>query len=462
MNLITFNLEKINRFRIAPSPTGELHLGNLYIFLWNLVLAHKKNGKVILRIDDTDLDRNSNKNFEKETIDLLSKFGFEFEFAIKQSSRISLYQQIAEELVKYKKAYYCMCSKERLQNLKKDKNYIYDRFCINKNYTSGILRLINNEEVKGEDVVRGNVIGYYTGDIILMRENGIPTYHFASCVDDFLFDILYIVRSVEWLPFMNTHTVLFNYLNDVFGNEKKYMPLFLHLPLLKEKTGLKLSKRREDASINYWLREGYLPKAIVNYLLSLSWKYKNEIFNIDEIDNFNLRTSNPCFDVQKLDWYNRKYIQSKDTDLNYLITKEIKDKLYFFNFNTYLNLQQKNLKNTKEIYELIDNLIKTDLEIIKILIKDDLLKIDYIETTIKLFSKKMFLYDLDNYEKAKEKYNLSPEIIHFIRDSIIGLKSGLNIIILIKSINFTWFIQRLKFIKKQCLLIDKIKKKNDK
>jgi glutamyl-tRNA synthetase len=322
------------RTRIAPSPTGQdIHIGNLYTALINWAYAKKHQGKFIVRIEDTDRQRLIPEAEERILISL-EKFGLITDESPKvggpygpyrQSERLELYKERAEELVKKGLAYYCFCSKERLEKMRKEqlaKKQIpkYDRHCLNcklriTNYElrkPHIIRLKipDNQEIVFDDVTRGR-IKFNSNDIddqVLIKSDGYPTYHMAVVVDDYLMKITHIIRAEEWISSTPKHIILY----EAFGWDK---PIFAHLPILRNPDRSKLSKRKNPVWASWYLEQGFLPEAVLNYLALMGWSHpqQKEIFDINEfIKVFNLedvKSVGPAFDLVKLEWMNGEYIR---------------------------------------------------------------------------------------------------------------------------------------------------------
>ncbi len=325
------------RTRYAPSPTGKFHVGGLRTALYNYLFAKHNGGDFILRIEDTDAKRTVSGAME-DTLDILNKMGLEFaetgrdpslQFYI-QSQRLEIYKKYADELIKNKKAYYCFCSPERLKKMREEQQARkeptrYDGHCRdlkqeeidkflkeNKPYT---VRLKISEEGRTDltDLIYGkiSVENKLLDDQILIKSDGYPTYHLASVVDDHLMEISHIIRGEEWLPSTPKHIILY----QAFGWEP---PQFAHLPLLLNPDKSKLSKRQGDVAVEDYLEKGYLPEALLNFILLLGWnpKTEEEIFSLDEmIKRFDLSGVNKygaVFNLEKLDWINGMYIREMD------------------------------------------------------------------------------------------------------------------------------------------------------
>ena len=339
------------RVRIAPSPTGEdLHIGNLYTAMMNWVWAQKNHGKFIVRIEDTDRERFV-PGAEERILQTLADFGLNNdegpnvggEYApYKQSERLEIYKKYALELVTKNVAYYCFCSKERLEEIRNSETATNLRkkhweYCqigsseeVEKRIANGEkyvirLKVPQNEDIVFTDLIRGEIKinSDQVDDQVLLKSDGFPTYHLAVVVDDYLMKISHIIRAEEWISSTPKHVLLYK----AFGWE---MPIFAHMPILRNSDKSKLSKRKNPVWVSWFLKEGYLSEAILNYLATMGWSHpeQKEIFSMEEfIQKFELKDVSPvgpAFDIVKLDWINGEYIRSmSDQEL----TKKLQDYL---------------------------------------------------------------------------------------------------------------------------------------
>lgn len=328
------------RTRIAPSPTGEdLHIGNLYTALINWAFAKKNNGKFIVRIEDTDRERYV-EGAEKTILNSIKAFSLNPDespevggpFApYRQSERLEIYKKYALELVTNDKAYFCFCSKERLEEIRaeetktniKKKHWDYCRIEDVKEVESRIssgekfvvrLKVPEDVDISFDDLVRGKITinSKQLDDQVLLKSDGFPTYHLGVVVDDYLMKISHVIRAEEWISSTPKHILLYK----AFGWE---LPIFVHLPILRNSDKSKLSKRKNPVWVTWYLKDGYLPEAILNFLALMGWSHpeQKEIFSTDEfIDKLDLKDFSPvgpAFDQVKLDWMNGEYIR-KMTD----------------------------------------------------------------------------------------------------------------------------------------------------
>lgn len=331
------------RTRYAPSPTGFMHIGNLRTAIFEYLLAKKYEGDFILRIEDTDQEREVEGaiDFIYNTLNLC---GFKIDEGPNnegnygpyiQSERKELYKEYALKLVEMDKAYYCFCSEEELACMRKraderHKPFLYDGRCsrlskeeIEEKLQQGVPYVIRQKmphsgETLVEDIVYGKIKidNSILDDQILLKSDGFPTYNFANVIDDHLMEITHVIRGKEYLD----QTAKYNLLYDAFGWEK---PIYAHVAMVLGEDGNKLSKRNGDASFMDLYNEGFLPDAIVNYLVLLGWspEVNQEVFTIEElIKNFDekrISKSSSQYDVKKLKWFNHQYI-SKLSDEEYL------------------------------------------------------------------------------------------------------------------------------------------------
>jgi glutamyl-tRNA synthetase len=333
-------MERQVRTRFAPSPTGYMHIGNLRTALYEYLVAKSQNGKFILRIEDTDQERlvegavdiiyNTLKLCgmkHDEGPDIGGPYG-----PYVQSDRKNTYRPYAEELIEKGHAYYCFCSKERLDALRaeceeKNQTFMYDRHCLNLSKEEIAAKLRNKEPyvirqkmpregtTTFEDVVYGTISieNNMLEDQILLKSDGLPTYNFANVIDDHLMDITHVVRGSEYL----SSTPKYNLLYEAFGWD---IPIYIHLPLIVKPDGSKISKRKGDASFEDLLKMGFLVEAIINYIALLGWSpdSNQEMFTLSELEKvFNIKNiskSPSAFDMDKLRWFNAQYIRAMSAE----------------------------------------------------------------------------------------------------------------------------------------------------
>ncbi|ACI20166.1 glutamate--tRNA ligase [Dictyoglomus thermophilum] len=375
------------RVRIAPSPTGYLHVGTAHTALFNWLFARHNKGTFILRIEDTDLAR-STKEYEENIIEGLKWLGLYWdEGPYYQTQRLDLYRKYADELLKKGLAYYCYCTPEELEERRKEalaqkKPPRYDRKCLylsdeeraryeREGRKPAIRLLVPEGKTVFNDIIRGEIEfnNEDIGDFVIMKSDGIPTYNFAVVIDDYTMGITHVIRGEDHIS--NTPKQLFIY--NAFGWTP---PEFAHLPLLLGPDRSKLSKRHGVTSVTEYKKMGYLPQALVNYLALLGWtpEENREIYTVEElIELFDLRrvTKNPgIFDVTKLEWINTQHIRRLSleelADLTYPFLKEAEwFKEENFNKEYYLkvlSLLQERLKTLAQIKEYADYFFVDDLD----------------------------------------------------------------------------------------------------
>lgn len=328
------------RTRYAPSPTGFVHIGNLRSALYEYLVAKAMGGQFILRIEDTDRNRYVEGAVEL-IFETLKTVGIQHDEGpdiggpyapYTQSERLDTYGKYAQQLIDSKKAYRCFCDTERLDQLKaiaeqEKVQYKYDRHCLALSPEEIQEKLDNNEPyvirqfieqvgfTEFEDEVFGKI--KFDNDVledqILIKSDGYPTYNFANVIDDHLMNITHIVRGNEYI----TSTPKYIHLYEAFNWD---IPTFVHLPLVVKHGGEKLSKRSGDAYFSDFIDKGYLPEALVNYIVLLGWssRTEEEFFTLKELEKiFDIKgiTKSPStFDTDKLNWMNSEYIRRKSPE----------------------------------------------------------------------------------------------------------------------------------------------------
>ncbi len=330
-------MNKKIRLRFAPSPTGFLHIGNLRTALFTYLLAKSQGGDFILRIEDTD-EKREVKGALESLLKILSWLGIDFDEGPHlggaygpyiQSQRLDIYKEYTQKLLDKGEAYYCFCSEERLaemrdQQQKRKEAPRYDGHCRNlspaeveakiKEGWPYVIRqkMPLNTCVEVYDELRGKIV-FNSNDLddqVLIKSNGVPTYQFASVVDDHLMEISHVSRGDEWISSFPKNALLYK----SFGWTA---PKFIHLPLILNKGGGKLSKRQGDVFVEDYKEKGYLPEALINFCALIGWHPKDdqEILSLEEIiEKFSIAgigASPAVFDIEKLDFYNAYYIRQK-------------------------------------------------------------------------------------------------------------------------------------------------------
>lgn len=314
------------RTRFAPSPTGYLHIGGARTALFSWLYARRHGGTFILRIEDTDLERSTLESVNA-ILEGMTWLGLEYdEGPFSQSDRLGRYREVAQQLLGEGKAYRCYCSKERLETLRnaqmanKEKPR-YDGNCRNlpQNHHSDadaphVIRFKNPTEgaVVVEDQVRGRVVfaNSELDDLVIVRTDGMPTYNFAVVVDDSDMRVTHVVRGDDHL---NNTPRQINILQALGATP----PVYAHVPMILGEDGARLSKRHGAVSVMQYRDEGYLPEALLNYLVRLGWSHGDkEIFSLDEMialfDSSDVNNSASTFNPSKLIWLNQHYIKTSD------------------------------------------------------------------------------------------------------------------------------------------------------
>ena len=340
--------------RIAPSPTGDPHVGTAYIALFNYAFAKQRGGTFILRIEDTDQVR-STRQSEDAILDALRWLGIQWDQGpdtggpagpYRQSERLPIYREHVQTLLDTDKAYWCTCTAERLDGVRKEQmarkeNSGYDGHCRFRDQatvkaemaagTPGVVRLRvprgSGDPKAGADASSDAVVVVINDllrkpveintrevdDQVLLKSDGFPTYHLANVVDDHLMGVTHVLRGEEWISSTPKHVLLY----QSFGWQH---PEFAHLPLLRNQDKSKVSKRKNPVSLNWFREAGYLPDAMVNFLGMMAFTFEDgrEIFSLDDfVQHFTLdriSLGGPVFDLKKLLWLNGRYLREKRSD----------------------------------------------------------------------------------------------------------------------------------------------------
>ena len=474
-------------------------MGGLRTALYNYLFAKHNNGEFILRIEDTDRTRFVEGSIEG-LIKMLNLTGLEYSEGVftdndgktvqkgdfgpyTQSERLNIYKKYAKELVENDYAYFCFCSQERLEKMRKEQQAkkiapMYDGKCRNlskaetedliKKKTPYVIRLKVPKEgfTEFKDLIYGKIkIANETiDDQVLIKSDGYPTYHFANVVDDHLMEISHIIRGEEWLPSTPKHILLYK----AFGWE---MPQFAHLPLLLNPDKSKLSKRQGDVAVKDYLSKGYLPEALLNFILFLGWnpKTEEEIFSLDEmIKRFDLSGVNKygaVFNVEKLDWINGMYIRKMDLsnltslcvsylmdagliekDTRYKIqdTSEFQisnfkfqnsgDEIDFSYLKKVIALEQERMKKLSEIGELVKFIFVDKLEYDKDLLIWKKMSFEEVKNNLELAYRELEKIEKKNFTKNNLEKSLrdlmereeikTGKLLWPLRVSLTGLKGS--------------------------------------
>ena len=329
------------RTRFAPSPTGRMHVGNLRTALYTYLIAKHEGGDFILRIEDTDQER-----YVEGAVDIIyrtmektglihdegpDKDGGYGPYVQSERQRSGIYMEYAKKLVEKGEAYYCFCTQERLDSLKKNVNgeeiMAYDKHClglskeeVEANLKAGMPFVIRqNNPKEGTTTFHDDIYGDISvdnselDDMVLIKSDGYPTYNFANVVDDHLMGITHVVRGNEYL----SSSPKYNRLYEAFGWE---VPVYVHCPTITNEEHKKLSKRSGHSSFEDLLEQGFLTEAIVNFVALLGWSPagNQEFFTLEELvkefDYHNMSKSPAVFDMTKLRWMNGEYLKKMEFD----------------------------------------------------------------------------------------------------------------------------------------------------
>jgi len=326
--------------RVAPSPTGDPHVGTAYIALFDYALAQTTGGRFILRIEDTDRTR-YNATSEAQITESLHWLGLTYDEGpdvggpngpYRQSERTEIYREHVDMLLEKGAAYRCFCTAERLQEMRHAQRARkappgYDGLCrgllpeeIEAKLADDIpfvvrLKVPKDRMVRFEDELRGpvEISGKDIDDQVLLKSDGFPTYHLANVVDDKLMEVTEVVRAEEWITSTPKHILLY----EAFGWKP---PIFRHMPLLRNKDKSKISKRKNPTSLLWYKENGYLPQAMVNFLALMGYSSPDgeEMFSLEQMledfDPKRMSTSSPVFDLEKLGWLNGEYIRASSEE----------------------------------------------------------------------------------------------------------------------------------------------------
>ncbi len=389
------------RTRIAPSPTGDPHVGTAYVALFNLAFARQQGGSFVLRVEDTDRERYRAES-EQRVFDYLRWLDLRWdegpdvggEFGpYRQSERRPLYRQRAELLIESGHAYWCWCSRERLEQARAEQqargeSSKYDRMCLGltrqeRERLPGFadtpvlrLRVPDGGETGFTDLIRGeiSIANHTIDDQVLLKSDGYPTYHLAVVVDDHEMRISHVMRGEEWISSTPKHVLLYR----AFGWE---LPRFAHLPILRNVDRSKISKRKNPWAILPWFQEqGYLPEALVNFLALMGFSVPEddtprvapEVFGTDAlVRHFSFErfsTTSPVFDLDKLDWMNGFYIRSLElADLTRRIVPFLRAAGCTLDEHDpalarYVALEQERLKKLSEAPHALEFFLRDDIE----------------------------------------------------------------------------------------------------
>ncbi|WP_421580429.1 glutamate--tRNA ligase [Shinella sp. M31] len=374
------------RVRIAPSPTGEPHVGTAYIALFNYLFAKKNNGTFILRIEDTDATR-STPEFEQKVLDALKWCGLKWSEGpdiggpygpYRQSDRKDIYRPYVDKIVANGHGFKCFCTPERLEQMREAQRAAgkppkYDGLCLHlsaeevtKRVDAGEphvvrMKIPTEGSCKFVDGVYGPVeIPWEAVDMqVLLKADGMPTYHMANVVDDHMMKITHVARGEEWLASVPKHILIYQYL----GLEP---PVFMHLSLMRNHDKSKLSKRKNPTSISYYSALGYLPEALMNFLglFFIQIAEGEELLTMEQLaekfDPENLSKAGAIFDIQKLDWLNGRWLREQLTEEQFT-QRVLEWAMENDRIRQGLKLSQSRISKLGELPDLAGFLLKSDL-----------------------------------------------------------------------------------------------------
>ncbi|MEW5822006.1 MAG: glutamate--tRNA ligase [Cyanobacteriota bacterium] len=421
------------RVRIAPSPTGNLHVGTARTALFNYIFAKKNSGKFILRIEDTDLERSQN-SYEQNIYDSLKALGLSWDEGpgvdgkygpYKQSERFDLYSKKAEELINNGHAYYCYCSQEELEQEKEiarqqKSDFIYNRKCleiseekkqqyINEGRKPTIRFKVPHKELTFNDLIRNEVKfdTSLTGDFVIMKSDNTPTYNFAVVIDDIGMDITHVIRGEDHISNTPKQILLYEALNCK-------VPEFAHVGMILATDKSKLSKRHGATAVSEFVEQGYLPEAFVNFMALLGWsppdgeeiKSLDEIIKLFELDK--ISHAGAVFDKEKLNWINGLYIRSLPLED---ITERCKKYLKNYDLSKYSDEKLKTIiSELRERITILSEVTEAaacffnDAITFSDEVKENALTGDHVKDVLKKFLELTEQLDFNNSEDIEEKF----------------------------------------------------------
>lgn len=402
------------RTRFAPSPTGYLHVGGLRTALYSYLYAKRHGGEFWLRIEDTD-----QKRYVEGSVDAifnsLKFFGLNWDAGpFYQSQRSELYKKHVQILLEKGAAYKCYCSPERLEKMRAEQAEKklapkYDRLCLNNQNQEGtfvIRQLIPDETINFHDEIRGDMSfhGKDIDDQVLIKSDGLPTYHLANVVDDHDMEITHVIRGEEWLPSTPKHIWLYR----AFGWEH---PAFAHLPLLLNPDKTKLSKRQGDVAAEDYIKKGYLKEAMINFIAFLGWNPggEKEIYTMEElVAEFSfekVQKAGAVFGLEKLDWLNGLYIRKKTPDeILELILPMLKEQPWYKNPPElkYMACVQTRMKTLNDGQEMLRPFLLEKFDYNSKLFENEKMKVDRAAAILALENSIPALEKLDDWTKLPQ------------------------------------------------------------
>jgi len=378
--------------RFAPSPTGDMHIGNLRVAIFNYIVAKQKGEKLLIRIEDTDKERNI-EGKDKEILEILNLFGIKYDQVVYQSSNFHIHQEMAKRLLEEKKAFVCFCSEDEIaierEKAKLEKRpYRYSGKCEYldsktveqkiKEKKPFVIRLKKPKHpIKFKDLIKGEFefSPFDIDSFVILRADLTPTYNFACAIDDMIYDISLVIRGEDHLS--NTPKQIA--IRKALGYDKEIK--YAHLPIILNEEGKKMSKRDNASSVKWLLEEGFLPDAIANYLILLGNSFEKEVFTLEEaVEFFDLTKISKApakFDIEKLKFLNKEHMKRIENLSEYLGYNKIYEDLLKIFRDESATLKEIKEKFHKVFEKCEDEEFKNEREILKKEILDNELEEDY-------------------------------------------------------------------------------------
>ena len=410
--------------RFAPSPTGDMHIGNLRVAIFNYIVSKQLNEDLIIRIEDTDKERNI-EGKDKEILEILNLFSIEYKSVVLQSDSLKYHQKIALQLMTQKKAFACFCSDEKLdklreQSIKDGKPFRYDGFCetlsdetvLNTNAPFTVRLKKPDTNIKFTDLLKGD-FDYAPFDVdsfIILRQDKTPTYNYACAVDDMIMDIFLVIREENHLS--NTPKQI--HIRESLGYTKEIK--YVHLPIILNT----LTNENDTTSVKSLIDEGFLPSAIANYLVLVGNETPTEIFTLEEAISWfkieNISKDSAKFDIDKLKFINKKHLETIDD----------------MRLSKILGFADSDIGKLAKIFLEEVNTIKEIKEKITSIFSPKTSLIGFEEESLKLkecLQKAPFFNDFEELKKyIKEKTSLKEEqLVKPLRYILTGADNGVNI-----------------------------------
>jgi glutamyl-tRNA synthetase len=426
------------RVRFAPSPTGHLHVGGLRTALFNWYFAKKNNGKFILRIEDTDMER-SKKEYEDAILEEMKWVGLDYDEGVdkpgeygpyRQSERLDIYKRYIDQLLNEEKVYFSVTKSDEIIF---EGNNLPDKYKNNNEYSVVVkFKVDKDQKISFLDEIRGTIQFdmSHINDFVILRSNGIPVYNFTVVIDDYLMKISHVIRGEDHISNTPKQILIYNALSFE-------LPKFAHLPLILGEDKSPLSKRHGEVSITYFRKEGYLPKAILNYLSLLGWNANEQIFDyIKKYQEFDLKkvSKNPSiFDYTKLLWTNEVHLRNDSIEE---VHKSFNEWAKYTNVKIdnedsfvkkIIEVSRAKVQTLKQLYEFSKNFFVKEFEYEEEFIEKYMKKPwfkEVIEITIRKLSE-IDEYDLANVENTLKEIaalNITgrKNVFQTIRGSLLG------------------------------------------